>query len=385
MTNNNSDNNLITLEMNELKSLESEIARKISPILLDYVFLFTPDVEYQIHIDQLQKEGRELLNKYIILSDNLLKKMNIEPQKKLNDIVEDFLTSIRDMYLLRYVDAKSIFSNYEFIRIPTFFEEKLKDTKQEETLTFIIPNGLVLNEIGEIDPIGTIKSENENHIIARYISAYKHSRLMSEQMFSDLRAISTKAFAYPIFSKQLKELTSEVLYTAVFHLTGEVYKYTDKNYSLQDSMTNVYEYFIQIAQQGNTAVIKAIPVLFAELKEKIEFSLSKIIDLNTDTKAIILDDYFELIIAYIKAYKILPKDYYRIGIRNVDKFNDYEKKQNYSTLLDLFLITPEGQIVETPLETFNLALTNPAKILIFKTVVGEIENPKLTLKHYLEL
>jgi hypothetical protein len=365
--------------------LESEIARKVSPILLDYVFLFTPDVEYQIHIDQLHKEGRELLNRYIILSDNLLKRMNIEPQNKLNDIIEDYLTCVRDMYLMRYIDAKSAFASYEFIRIPTFFEEKLKDATQDETLTFIIQDGLTLSEIGEIDPVGTLKSENEKHIIARYISAYKHSKLMTDQMFSDLRAISTKAFAYPIFNKQLKELTTEVLYTSVFHLTGEVYRYIDKNYSLQDSLTNVYEYFIEIARQGNIALMKAIPELFNELKEKVEFSLSKIIDLNQDTKEIILDDYIEMIIAYIKSYKILPKDYYKIDIRNFSKFNDYEKKQNYSTLIDLYLITPEGQIVETPIDTFNIALTNAAKILIFKTVVGGIENPKLTLKHYLEL
>ena len=376
-------------ELQELKAIEVQVAKKISPTLLDYMFLFAPDVTYNIKISSLSKEGEGLLKLYINKADAFLTKLNLPINKPLENIVETFVDKLHDMYMLRFIDAKLLYAEYEFFRIPTRFETALHEKSlgsfkvPEETTSFIFPDSLVLDKTNDIDWEKSLLLEKTEHTIARNISAYKNARILQDQMFNDLEAITTRAFAFMIIKKELQEVINEVLHKVFFFFSGEVYKYINKNYGLEESVSNVYEYYKESAEKGPDQFVKTLKKLFTEIDTILEIRLSAIPEMNATTKEMLIDDFRELITAYFLYKMVFPKDYYEAQIRDHTEFYENEKGFNYLKIIDLFMYIPEGGVTEMALESFVVDFSDGAKFFIFKAVVGDVENPVFTLKDYL--
>jgi len=71
-------------------------------------------------------------------------------------------------------------------------------------------------------------------------------------------------------------------------------------------------------------------------------------------------------------------------MREENNFYPSEQGHNYRNLLDFYLYIPEGGLTQMAMETFNVDFSREAKFFIFHNVVGDNQNPQLTLKTYLE-
>lgn len=378
-------------ELKEQKQLEAFIAKKISPNLLDYMFLFAPDVSYEVSIKNISAEGIEALKNYIKSADRLMNKFGLKPDPESKDILETFISRLHDMYYMRFIDSRTIYKEYELFRIPTQFELQLEKSSrgayfvQKESISLIIPDIFIYDESGGIDWIKTIKSEDTEHKIARYISALKNAERLTQQMFYDLEAITTRAFAFMIIDIELKDLIKEVLIDVFYFFSGEVYKYINRSYGLEESVQNVYELYKPYAEGGKAAFMKELKPLFDDVHKVINTAFDNIKEMNKPTREMLIDDFDELIRGYFIYKMVFPKDYYKVIRRGPDEFYESEKNQNYEMMLDLHMFIPEGGITDVALETFYVDLSDESKFLIFKSVVGEVENPMFTLKKYLRL
>jgi hypothetical protein len=374
-----------------LKSLEKAIAHNISPLLLDYIPILAPEKSLDINLKKINPKTADLLVQYINAGNQLLTKLKIPAHTSTKDLLNDYLDVIHDIYLLRFVNAKAIYAKYELYRIPTQFEikiQELQNTKKQpdiQVYSLNFPDGLIINKQGDVDWQATIQAEQSEHLLARHLTAFKKAKTFAHQMFIDLQAITTKALAYPIFEKELMEMTEAVIEKATFFFSKDVHHYLDKKYSLEDSIVNVYEYYSNIAKQGNKQLMGELNSFFNEITTIINTSLGQIKDLNSDTKAAILDDYLELIISYIKTKLLLPTDYYQMIYRDEKQLHESEKGEDYNHILDFMLYVPEGGVTEFAYETFVVDFTTDAKFFIYQTVVGDNINPQLTLKNYLRV
>jgi len=377
-------------ELNELKRLERLIASRISPTLLDYAFIFAPDVGYQISLSSLTKEGAELLNAYINKADAFLKIIGAPVKPRLENILDTFLDRLHDMYYARFMDARLIYGEYEFYRIPTLFELQLEKNTNgvfklpAETTSLFMEGALVVDDMNQIDWPKTVQQEVSKHMISCYVAGYKNAQILGYQMFRDLEAVTTRGFAYLILERDMHRLIQDVLEQVFFYFGGEVFKYINKGYELEESVSNVYEYYLSQAKTVK-GFMKFLKPLFTDVDATVMDTLNDCKEMDKPTKDMIIDDFNELLVAYFKLKKLFPRDYYAMEIRDPDQFYKWEEGNNYEKIIDLHMILPEGGVTEMALESFYIDFSTEAKTLIFSTVVGnDVENPMFTLNNYLK-
>jgi hypothetical protein len=376
-------------ELTEQKQLEALVAKKISPKLLDYMYLFAPDISYDLELKNLSESDEDILRAYIKTVDNFQRKYDMDIQPSTGNLLEDFESHLHQMYSLRYTDARALFGEYELFRIPTVFESQLSDRTNsifempKETSSYIFPDVFIYDETGGIDWEKTKQFEATEHRIGRYIAAYRNALQSSHQMFIDLEAITTRGFAFIIIDKQLKEVIHDVLVQIYYFFAGEAFKYLNRGYGLEESLQNVYEFYRPVADNGKVAFMKTLKPLFDGIHASIDEKFKEVKKMNKATHDMLVDDFDELILAYFKYKMVFPRDYYSMVVRGPDEFQPYEKDQNFETILDFYMYVPEGGVSGVALETFFVDFSDEAKILIFQSVTGELENPMFTLKDYL--
>ena len=152
---------------------------------------------------------------------------------------------------------------------------------------------------------------------------------------------------------------------------------------LEESVQNVFEMYRQDAEKGKAQFMKTLKTLFDEVHEVINEAFSEIKEMNKATHDMLIDDFDELLVAYFRLKLVFPRDYYAMQVRGPEEFYDSEKDQNFDVVLDFPMYIPEGGLTDIALETYFVEFSDEAKIMIFKSVTDELENPIFTLKTYL--
>jgi hypothetical protein len=253
-----------------------------------------------------------------------------------------------------------------------------------ETTSLFMEGALVVDDMNQIDWPKTVQQEVSKHMISCYVAGYKNAQILGYQMFRDLEAVTTRGFAYLILERDMHRLIQDVLEQVFFYFGGEVFKYINKGYELEESVSNVYEYYLSQAKTVK-GFMKFLKPLFTDVDATVMDTLNDCKEMDKPTKDMIIDDFNELLVAYFKLKKLFPRDYYAMEIRDPDQFYKWEEGNNYEKIIDLHMILPEGGVTEMALESFYIDFSTEAKTLIFSTVVGnDVENPMFTLNNYLK-
>jgi len=176
MTNPNAVNQKV--EDKTLIALEKDIAKSISPMVFNYIFLLDPTQNYQVQLkNPLTKDQLTLIQKYNSSATTLLKENGVDIDLKMDDTFEKFKIIQKDIYTLRFIQAKKYFAKYSLVRILTQEEAELAKLMKEPSdipvfLEIYVPDAIKLLENGSVDLDSTIELEKKTNQIAATMSSY---------------------------------------------------------------------------------------------------------------------------------------------------------------------------------------------------------------------
>ncbi|KXK26500.1 MAG: hypothetical protein TR69_WS6001000504 [candidate division WS6 bacterium OLB20] len=384
--------NTTTLQISKkLRELESFFATKMGPQVLDYLFLFTKDESVKVEFHQLPPDVETEVRHYIELADRIMNASGIEPATGEDvPLHEKFISRLHDMYLLRYVEAKRQFAEYQLVRVPTRTEQSILNQmnlpdKADHTVPvsihFQIPDAFVIDDDGNLDVPATLEAEATDHQIVSYFSAIPLLPSLTAQLFQDLDDITVFENATLFLREELMHVNEIVLQETIIYLTRRVYAYMDRGQSWIQGVANVKEYHRQISEGTSPDFPPDLADLGSEIERLLSEELAEIKQLEPQTRITLVEEYKELILYYIHAGILLPENYYKLEFRDPREYTRDE--QRFNLLFDLYLYNDDGELLPVPFETYNIDFTQESRQQIFDAVTGGLENPDFTLTEYL--
>jgi len=376
MQNKTTTPNNVTALFEELKALEEKIAQKLGAQIFDYLFLFSDKSIEQVILPNITSDTSDLFNQYLKIYRNICQILKIESHKG-SSLIEEFLEALRDIYQLRFFDAKYLFSEYQLERVPTKMETKImKDYKAEETalnIGIFIENAFVEDKNGEIDYAATVKKEEQEHLIKSYLSAYPEGIRLKSKLYYSLIEITTRGMVPRMYQDELLQINEELLTETISYFSAKVYDYLKRGFLPRDARANVLSFYNEILKKQNYRLAPQMEDLQKNLQTILQERLAEIKDLRPDTVSELIDQYLELIKVYLQAGLLLPKTLFNLQFR----------AEEDGVYLDSYLVFETGELSSAPVETYKIALSDEAKAVIFEHVTNGIENPEFTLEDYL--
>lgn len=375
----------ITNLLRSLKDQELKIANRLGPGVFDYLFIFTDEIKLRIEfptvLDELtQKE----LQDYFETANAFLKEVGMPAYPASGNVTEDFLRIQRDVFFWRYSGALALFSEYELMRIPTKLETKLmRMTKSDPKLVagFAFRDAFVLKESGELDFEATEKKELSEHNIKAYLSSFSEAHLLSYAMVQMQSQISSYSMIPRLFESQLLEINQLILTEICAFFAKKVYDYINKGYSPKDAQTNVQNFYDKLIEGADYRFPEGMKELADIIENITPVALGEIEELTENTVSELVSEYKELTLYFFRQKKIIPLNYYKLVFKKASSEEDEELPYEY--ILDLYLISDDGTVNNSPSERYTFDLTNEAKTMIFNFVTNGIENPNFGLIDFL--
>lgn len=384
MTNPNAVNQKV--EDKTLIALEKDIAKSISPMVFNYIFLLDPTQNYQVQLkNPLTKDQLTLIQKYNSSATTLLKENGVDIDLKMDDTFEKFKIIQKDIYTLRFIQAKKYFAKYSLVRILTQEEAELAKLMKEPSdipvfLEIYVPDAIKLLENGSVDLDSTIELEKKTNQIAATMSSYSNYLDLAHRMLKHVFDITDYVFLVSFNQSELIELFKELLQPIVIRTDKDVYNYIDRGFKPVEAITNVKSLNSKEADNDPQGYYKKFDHIDPLLNEFVELMIKK----NKLDKKIVTNlvkDIVDLLILYHKEGYTVSENYYKIKfIDHKDASTLYEK---YHHLVELYLYDDVGDTLRIPTELYDIRFSTDFKKLIFNIVTSGIENPYLTLDEYL--
>lgn len=384
MTNPNASNQKVG--DNALIALEKEIANTISPIVLNYVFLLDPEQNYQVQMStSLTKNQLTLLQSYNSAAIKLLNKNGIETELKTDDVFEKFKSIQKDIYTLRYIQAKKYFASYAFVRIPTLEEKDLARLVDESDeiqifLEIYIPAVIKLLDNGSVDLDATSVEESDTNTIAATMSSYSNYIDLANRMLKHIFSISDYVFLVSFNQSELIELFKNLLQPIVIQTNKDIYNYIKRGFKPKEAISNVKSLNSNEAEKNPRGFYNKFDHIDPLLNEFVENMMSKN---KLDRKVVtnVVKDIVDLLVLYHKEGYTVSENYYKI------KFIDYKDispiYSKYHHLMEIYLYDDVGDTLGAASELYDIRFSTEFKRMLFNFVTGGIENPYLTLDEYL--
>jgi len=375
----------------KLREIERYLAQKLGPQVLDYLFLFTKTDSVAVEFHELTKEVETEIQHYIELAGDITESLGVSHEyDEMTPLHKKFLDSLHDMYLLRYIEAKKQFAEYQIVRVPTRTEQTIlnaMDVEKEEdhtvpvAINFQIPGAFVIDEDGNLDVAKTIEAEKKDYQIASYLSTMPMLPGLKKLLLQDLEDITIYGNVPLLLSIELMSVHEAVLQYIAVYLTRRVYSYIYRKVPPDQAIANVEAYFKQVSIGDSSDFPPGLEELGEEVTVILDEELRKIEQIEPQTRATLVEEYKEILLFYINDGLLLPDNYYDMRFRQPNDYNPEEER--FNVLFDLYLYNYDGKVFELPFETYNIDYTQETRQNIFYAVTGGLENPEFTLEEYL--
>ncbi|MFQ5492739.1 MAG: hypothetical protein ACE5DX_01090 [Candidatus Dojkabacteria bacterium] len=381
--------NSISTLVTDLSDIEKQLISVLGPEILDYIFLFSKEESLDIKIEQTSPQTERLMLRYIEIIEKLVSLYELKLDKTGKKTPEIFLEAMHDLYIMRYLEARLEFAEYQLVRVPTKLERSIiksmdvpKDQKfLPSTITFAIPDAFVINDFGVLDFQATSEREKRENIMKSYLSALTEFTGIRDQMIDDLDDITVYGMVPLLYVDELRLLNETVAETCYMYFTPRLYSYLARGMSPGQAKANLNAYYRKITNNTESKFPPQLEDLEDQVVKVITDGLRAMKSLYPETRKVLLEDYKELLLYYINSGLFTPVNLYQLRFRPPEQFDKDERKFNF--LIDLYLVMDDGNVLPEPFETYNVDFTHEAKYEIFNAVTNGLENPKFTLNDYL--
>lgn len=373
--------------LEQLNAAEQEIRSQLGPAVFDYPFVFNHTVDLEVNLTKLTPAASSAIQNYNQQALAILTALNLNTYADISDQKQLFTALSHEIYLLRYLQALTLFPDYKLVRVLSALEQELLEADSripvpDRTLVLDLAEEIKLDQYGLLDAVETAKHEKKEYNLAVLLSTVTHDGDIWPILYEDFNEVTFYAMVDYFHSDNLKLLCQELVSTSSNFFTKEVYKNLKRGLGVRDAKANVSGYFKRILKEPFTEYPDPLKPLEAELEEVIKANLNLIPDLKQETKQTIHNEFLELILLHIREDNFLPFNYYQVQVKSAPEIDNkyYEK---YSNLVESFLYYDDGTVSEVPVETYTIAIGQDAKEQVFAYVTNGIENPYYTLNDYL--
>lgn len=377
---------ILQTKLKEIYKLEVEIAKSVSPSLLDYVYIIAPNFAQEIKLNNLSKAQEDVLARYNTKAKEILEDLTINLDVNDLSIFETFLELSHNIYLLRFVEARRIFADYSLFRVPTLEEKDFGKDMDEPTFELVsleinIPGAFEITEDGLLDLNKTIEKESKEYAIRSTLSSFSNMYIQSEQMLRDLMNISENQIFVSVNQKTLLAIFERILQALIIRADAEVYSYLEKGFSPLESIGNVKDYILKTTPAtGND-----LPKIFAEFQNELtEIIVTELSKTHLDQTLLnkVQTDIIQLLMQYCRTGDLVSENFYKLEFVPYDQLSDLEK--DYHNLINVYLLDDTGATLRTPSESYDIAFSRTFKRDLFELVTNGVVNPYLTLEDYLD-
>jgi len=373
----------------QIFEVQNELKSVLDPNVWDYAFLFNIDNTHKIEIKNTTLQIENLLTKFNDLCNKLFESSGM-PVQKGKDSIETFNLVLHLYYILRFLEAKMLYADYEYLRIMTPTELKIQNAAkgspwpEESDISFSIkiPNSIKKTKLGEVEINSTIRFENEEDAFKIFCTCSPQIKFLTGFLLETFENETTLKIPLLLFPEDFVKIFSKSMEVFLKIIAAPIYDYIDKGYSVQQSKVNVFEYIkTMLNKQGNS--------LSPLYKSEEEQMIAIIRDVLSQNKAILpksievfVSEIIEFIIKMFLDGEIMPENIYDVSYREANPNNPNENSFDY--ICDLYLMTNSGRYPEFAIESYALALTPKSKTDMFGYITQGIENPNFPLEYIIE-
>jgi hypothetical protein len=370
-----------------LTRLEGEIAKTISPFILDYITILDPIRQDSINLNHpLTLAQSELLDEYNNLGLEYFKTIDININIENTDKFANFLEVSRNVYLTRFVEARKLFAEYAFYSIPTKEAIKLSEAISPEmepavSLELKFPDLLLVEDDGSIilEKINNIESDTD--LFKSTLSSYGNLIYLTAKSIRDLMNITTRSFLISMNKDILIELMQVVLQELIVNADRLVYSYIKRGYSTHDSIQNVKSLLEKTTKESGTTLPKAFENIQKTIVDTLDTNLEVHIKLEKEIRIQLREEIMELLVHYCRIGRIISENFYKIKFIEFSKLEDEYKK--YHNVIETYLLDNQGDPSNHPVEAYDIDFSRDFKRILFTLVTNDNVNPNLTLEDYL--
>jgi hypothetical protein len=141
-----------------LTKLESEVSQAFPGEVFDYPYILTPEISTNVTLNApLNSQQIKLLTKYNEFAQKYFSDLGIEIDLPSDaGLFEKYLEFSRNLYLVRFVEARKLFGLYSLFAIPTLGALEISrksDDLSENTMSMeiFIPDAFVINDNGSFN------------------------------------------------------------------------------------------------------------------------------------------------------------------------------------------------------------------------------------------
>lgn len=371
----------------ELGNLEKQIANQISPEIFDYMFLLRPETSQEIKLTSaLSLRQLDLLNQYNSASSTYIKSLGIEPEEIKGETFEKFLALSRNIYLIRFIEARKLFAEYSLFAIPSIEAMNLSynfsgNIEPAMSMEIKIPDSLFTTSEGGLDLDKTITMEEKTNNIKSTLSSFSVFLDLATKSLRDLTNITTRAFLVSMNQNILLELMQIILQILTIEIGKNVYEYIDKGYPPLEGVDNVTSLLKKTTKKTGTE----LPAMLSHIQKDIENLIDENLQLHIHLEKVILTDLkneiMELIVHYCSQGQVVPLNFYKLVFQHhADLPEEYER---YHHVLNVYLLDDFRNTSRNPNEIYDIDFSRSFKETLFKLVTNGTVNPTLTLEEYI--
>lgn len=372
----------------ELTNLEQEISETFPGEIFDYPFILSPRVDSLVSLTTpLNARQIEILTKYNDFATTLFSHLGIPldvPQKY--TVFEKFLEFSRNIYLVRFVEARKLFAQYSLFAIPTEgaieIATELGDFSENTlSMEINIPGTFVVDDNGILDFEKTVDQETKTNLIRSTISSFGNFIDLANKSIVDLMNITTRSFLISMNEQIILEIMQVVLQNLIIEVNKLVYNYLDRGYPPHESYENVRQLLITTTNKTGTKLPDALKHLQADTEKIIMESIKQNIKVGENVQRDLFTDIMELIVHYSTRGELVSKNLYKLKfVHYMDLPVAYEM---YHHVVEVFLLDDFGDSLSVPSEAYDIDFSRESKEAMFRLVSNGFINPRLTLNDYL--
>lgn len=374
-------------DVGTLTILEQKIAENLPLEVFDYPYILTPESYLEIILTSpLTTKQLDILSDYNSFTQKFFQNLGIKIEIPETDTFKKFLELSRNIYLFRFVEARTLFAQYSLFTVPTLgaihiARESGDYTENTLSVEINIPDSMVINNDGLFDFEQTLALEEKTNLIKSTLSSFSNFLDLANKSIPDLLNITTRGFLISINESIILEIMQVVLQNLIIETNKLVYNYISRGYSPVEASDNVRDLLIKTTPKSGILLPESLKHMQKSTEEIIRENINDNILLDPKTKEDLFQEIMELIIHYSTQGEFISPNMYKLEfIHYSDLPPDYK---NYHHIIEVYLLDDIGDTLSTPNEAYDIDFSRTSKEALFRLVTNGFENPNLTLNDYL--
>lgn len=371
-----------------LTELESEVSQAFPGEVFDYPYILTPENSTNVTLNApLNSQQIKLLTKYNEFGQKYFSDLGIEIDLPSDaGLFEKYLEFSRNLYLVRFVEARKLFGQYSLFAIPTLGALEISrksDDLSENTMSMeiFIPEAFVINDNGSFNFEDSVSLEKQTNLIRRTLSSFGNFIDLANKSIPDLLNITTRSFLISMNEQVIIDTMQVALQNLIIEVNKSVYEYLDRGFPPQEARENVVSMLKQSTSSRGTLLPRTLNHMQQSTEELIQDALSDHIKIEKSVQDDLFTEIMELIVHYCFEGELVSQNIYKLVFTPYDDLpSEY---QRYHHVVEVFLMDDEGDTLSVPNEAYDIDFSRKSKEAIFRLVTNGFENPQLPLNNYL--